>query len=84
MNYQVLLMRSAERDMRKLPADAYARVLDALKSLAENPRPPGVRKLRDRPGWRIRVVDYRAIYVIDDGGRKVSVVNVGDRKDIYD
>ena len=43
--YQVLLERSAERDLRRLPADVHDRVIEAIGALAGDPRPPGCRKL---------------------------------------
>jgi mRNA interferase RelE/StbE len=34
--------------------------------------------------WRIRIGDYRVVYVIDDEIRIVNIRKVGHRKDIYD
>jgi mRNA interferase RelE/StbE len=43
--YRVVVERSAEKDLRKLPLDVRLRVADALRSPAKNPRPVGSRKL---------------------------------------
>jgi mRNA interferase RelE/StbE len=43
--YEVLLAASAERDLRRLPAPVHGRVITAIRSLANDPRPPGSRKL---------------------------------------
>lgn len=55
----------------------------AIAALAENPRPQGCIKLTDRDGWRIRVGSYRVIYEISDGQLLVTVIRVGNRRDIY-
>ena len=56
----------------------------AFPALAEEPRPPGSKKLRGEEGFhRIRVGDYRAIYRVEDDRRVVLVIDVGNRKDIY-
>jgi mRNA interferase RelE/StbE len=52
--------------------------------LANDPRPPGCKKLKGRDGYRIRVGDYRIIYQIIDDVLVVNVVALGHRKDIYD
>jgi mRNA interferase RelE/StbE len=55
----------------------------AIGALAEEPRPPGSKKLRGEEGfYRIRVGDYRAIYRVEDDRRVVLVIDVGNRRDI--
>lgn len=46
-------------------------------------RPPAARALRGRPGWRVRVGDYRIIYLIEDDVLLVVVVTLGHRSDVY-
>ncbi|WP_331448777.1 MULTISPECIES: type II toxin-antitoxin system RelE family toxin [Microcystis] len=54
-----------------------------MRELAENPRPSGCLKLTVREGWRVRIGVYRIIYGIDDSEKKVIVLDIGHRKDIY-
>jgi mRNA interferase RelE/StbE len=60
-------------------------MLPVILSLAEERRPSGSRKLSGSKEalWRLRVGDYRVIYLVDDGVRLVDVRKVGHRKDIY-
>ena len=60
-----------------------SRVLSAIGGLAEIPRPAGCRKLQGRPGFRIRIGDYRVVYDIHDNVVTVEIIEVGHRKDIY-
>jgi len=41
------------------------------------------KKLLGREGYRIRVGDYRILYVINEKERKVEVVSIAHRKEVY-
>ena len=70
--------------MRSLPRAAQVRIAPKIEALADEPRPPGVKKLAgEEELYRIRVGDYRVIYAIEDAELVVLVVMVGDRKDVY-
>ena len=82
--YTLLIKRSAERDLRRLPHAMFERVNERILALREDPRPPGVRKLVGAlEGWRIRVGDYRILYQIDDDAQTVTVVRVKHRREVY-
>jgi mRNA interferase RelE/StbE len=81
--YQVQVLPSAARALRKLPSEAKRRIQAAIDLLAEDPRPPAAKKLVARPEWRVRTGDYRVLYRIDDGVLTVVVVDLGHRRDIY-
>ena len=83
MSYSLYVLRRAQKELAQLPTGAYERVRDAVRILADDPRPPNCRKLRGREGWRIRVGDYRVIYEIDDEQQVVTVFHVGHRRDVY-
>ncbi len=83
MSYGVLILRRASKQLADLPLRDYERVKRSVSALAENPRPQGCLKLTGRAGWRIRVGDYRVIYEVDDPNRTVTVLDIGNRRDIY-
>lgn len=60
------------------------RIQGAIALLAEDPRPPAARKLQGRDGLRVRVVDYRIIYTVEDDVLLVVVVTLGHRREVYD
>jgi mRNA interferase RelE/StbE len=82
--YSVSLSRTAARQLDRLPLRTAETLLEAIQSLAENPRPQGVKKLKGREGFRIRRGDYRIIYDIHDRQLVIEVVAIGHRKDIYE
>lgn len=83
MTYRLFLLPRAQKELARLPTDAYERIRTAIRALAEEPRPPGCRKLSGRDGWRIRVGDYRVLYEIEDASKVVTVLQVGHRRDVY-
>ena len=82
--YQVVVERSAEKDLKRLSAEIRPRVATALRGLGANPRPSGSRKLAGAEhGWRLRVGDYRIIYEIADVIRVVRVQRIRNRREVY-
>ena len=82
--YQVVVERSAEKDLKRLSAEVRARVAISLRGLAKNPRPPGSRKLAGtKYDWRFRVGDYRITYEIADVIRIVRVHRIRHRREVY-
>jgi len=85
-SYEIIVQRSAERELRKLPRDVQRRFAVAVDLLREDPRRP-------RPGcdvrllsgltttWRLRVGDYRGFYVI--AGMAVIFTKFGHRSNVY-
>ncbi len=83
--YRVELKRSAEKELAKLPDDVLARIVAKLEKLATDPRPNGCEKLKGGSGeYRVRVGDYRAVYVIDDVQRLVLVTRIRHRREVYE
>ena len=66
MPYSVSLKRSAEKELSRLPSEIHDRIIEKLITLQDNPRPQGARKLRGQEGYRLRIGDYRVLYVIND------------------
>lgn len=83
MSYEVLIRRRAAKELAEIPLRDYERVKRSIFALGVDPRPQGCLKLTGRPGWRIRVGDYRVIYEVDDPNQTVTVLDVGNRRDIY-
>ena len=82
--YALDIKPSARRELESLSDDLIARIVPKIDSLAVNPRPFGSKKLRGyKDLWRIRVGDYRIVYIIDDERNVVNVTRVAHRRDVY-
>jgi mRNA interferase RelE/StbE len=82
--YRIELRPAAVRALRKLDPPTGRRVQGAIALLAQDPRPPAARPLKDRPALRVRVGDYRIIYTVHDDVLLVVVITLGHRPDVYD
>ena len=83
MSYTVEILRSAQKQLAAIDRQDQPRIISAIRTLANEPRPPGCKKLTGRPAWRIRVGVYRVIYEIHDNRLLVLVVAIGHRREVY-
>lgn len=83
MTYEIRFRPSAVRALRGIAHSDQQRIQAAVALLAQDPRPPGARRLRGRPGYRVRVGDYRIIYTIEDDVLLIVVVALGHRREVY-
>lgn len=83
--YRVLLRPPAQKFLRKLRDKTLAaRLVEAMRGLANDPRPPGCDKLAGLEAlYRIRVGQYRVVYQIQDQMLLVLVVKIGHRREVY-
>ena len=81
--YSLAIKRSAARELEELPVRDRRRVVARIRSLADDPRPRGCEKLSGAEKYRIRQGDYRVLYEIDDAAKLVTIVKVGNRREVY-
>jgi mRNA interferase RelE/StbE len=84
-NYSVVIKSSAQKELDALDDAVFRRIDRKILALAENPRPAGCKKLKGyKDQWRIRIGDWRVVYVIDDSAKFVSITRVAHRREAYD
>ena len=90
MAYEVVfpserIERNVQKTLEKIPSDYQAAIVQAIRSLASNPRPQGKRtkKLTGHVAvsqftaeYRLRVGPYRVLYDIDDQRKKVILLKL--------
>lgn len=82
-SYRLLIKPSAAKELEALPTRDRRRVVQRVRALAEDPRPPGAEKLRGIELYRVRQGDYRVLYEIADAERAITVIKIGNRRDVY-
>ena len=80
--YRVIVKQSVSKDLKKILKKDVKRILAAMQTLAQNPRPPQSKKLSGQERYRLRQGNYRILYSIEDDRLIVCVVKVGDRRDV--
>ena len=83
--FRVLLASKAERELKSLPIEIITRIDAKIQELSNNPNPPHAAKLlgKEKPGWRIRIGDYRILYQIDYEQKLVLIYRVKHRREVY-
>jgi mRNA interferase RelE/StbE len=84
VTYRVEVRPAAERALGRIDRHVRPRIRGAIALLAQDPRPPASRKLKGREGYRVRIGDYRILYVIHDDVLLVVVVTLGHRRNVYE
>jgi mRNA interferase RelE/StbE len=85
MIYAVQFLETAVEELAELPQEVRRQILKQIEGLKTVPRPAGVKQLKGPEKFlRLRVGDYRLIYLIEGKHLVVLVVKIGDRKDIYE
>lgn len=83
MIYKVVFKGTSLKQLNKLPKADKARVNAATELLKLNPIPPAAKKLKDRPGYRIRVGNYRVIYHFEKSEIQILILKISHRKNVY-
>lgn len=82
--YELRIERQAKKDLRGIPKNLHRKIVEGMRGLGTEPRPPGCRKLSGSASdYRLRVGQYRVLYEVDDNTRQVRVFRVKHRRDAY-
>jgi mRNA interferase RelE/StbE len=83
--YSVEVKPPARKELEALSDNALARVVKKIEALGHAPRPTGCKKLKGyKDQWRVRVGDWRVVYIIDDIAKLVSVTRIAHRREVYE
>ena len=83
--YHILFAKQADKALRKMPRNTAQLIRQKLEQLAEDPfvRNPNVTRLQGRPGYRLRVGDWRVIYEVEDDRLIIIVLRIAPRGGVY-
>ena len=83
--YFLDIKQSAQKELDALDDALFSRIDRKILALADNPRPAGCKKLKAYiDHWRVRIGDWRVVYIIDDKAKLVSVTRIAHRREVYD
>jgi mRNA interferase RelE/StbE len=84
MSYQIEIKKVAVKFLKQIPEKISNKILIEIDALAENPYPPGYKKLKDTDNeYRIRIGDYRVIYSIYNEKLIIEIIKIAHRKVVY-
>jgi len=82
MKYQILYEKEVLKELDKLEPSICRRILKKVDKMSENPASCDIKKLKASEDYRLRVGDYRVIFIFDKD--LIKVIKVGHRQQIYD
>lgn len=82
-NYSILIKKNAAKELEAVPRKDRLRIVERIHSLASDPRPFGAEKLSGEDKYRIRQGNFRILYEIRDRELVVTVIRIGNRRDVY-
>ncbi len=85
LKYSLEIKQSAQKELDALDDTLFTRIDRKILALADNPRPAGCKKLKGyKDQWRVRVGDWRVVYLIDDAAKLISITRVAHRREVYE
>ena len=81
--YKIEIAPSAAKELSPIPRKDLRRIVARIQALANNPRPPGSKRLCAQEKYRIRQGNYRVLYQIEDDVLVVYIVKIAHRRDAY-
>ncbi|OIN96550.1 hypothetical protein AUJ66_05905 [Candidatus Desantisbacteria bacterium CG1_02_38_46] len=82
--YKIEYHKQVFKDLDKIPNDIVEKIAKVIKELLDNPFPWRHKKLSGKLNtYRVRVGEYRIIYIISQQENKIRIMRVRHRKDIY-
>jgi len=82
-SYSLDVRKSAAKEIAALPKRDCRPVVEKIRALATDPRPHGAEKLTGDEKYRIRHGDYRVLYEIDERAKRITIVRVAHRREVY-
>jgi mRNA interferase RelE/StbE len=84
MHY-IVFTKQADKALRKMSRNTAQLIREKLSHLADDPyvRNPNITSLPGRPGYRLRVGDWRVVYEVQDDQLIVLVLKIAPRGGVY-
>jgi len=82
MAYSVFWSQEALGFLNSLDHGAQERILQKLSEASENPD-HYFHKLVGKLGQKLRIGDYRLIAIINKPGKRITVIELGHRRNVY-
>lgn len=82
--WSVEFSRDAVKALMRMPRDQALRIRRKIDELARDPyNAPNVKKLTEHPGFRLRVGDWRVVYLLIEERVVIHVVRIAPRSEAY-
>lgn len=83
--FSIEYSKAARKTLKGMPRTTAMLIMEKVEALAADPMGPNnnVKKLTNHPGYRLRVGDWRVVYLIHEQVLLIAVVRIAPRGDAY-
>ena len=82
--YRITFSKQADKALRKMPRNLALKLAEKIRKLSKNPeKMTNIKKLTDHPGYRLRVGDWRIVYVLDKNDKTIHIIKIKTRGGAY-
>lgn len=83
--FSIEYSKAARKALKSMPRNTARLVMEKIEALAADPFAPNnnVRKLTNHPGYRLRVGDWRVVYLLQEQSLLIAVVRIAPRGEVY-
>ncbi len=82
--YKITFSKQADKALRKMPRNLALKLAEKIKKLSQDPeKMTNIKKLTDHPGYRLRVGDWRIVYLLDNSHKTIHIIKIKTRGGVY-
>ncbi len=81
MPYKVHYEKEALKELERLHPTASRRIVSKIDQISENLSKGDIKKLKGYDYYRLRVGDYRIIFMFE--GATIKIIKIGHRQQVY-
>jgi mRNA interferase RelE/StbE len=83
--FEIRIAPAADKFLKKAENTLRTRIIEKLRKLAEDPFPPDSKRVigREEKVYRVRVGDYRILYIAYLENNQIAVINIDKRSSVY-
>ncbi len=82
-NWNLIILKKAEKYLKKLSSNEQKRIIQALKLLIQDPNQADIKQLQGRLEYRLRVGNFRILYRKDEQNLTYVITKIKSRGDVY-
>ncbi len=80
---KIVFAVSASKELLNLDKTLRNRIFEKIMTLSSDPYQIGSQKLGGGEGYRIRIGNYRVVYIIDKETKVITIIKIKHRRDVY-
>jgi mRNA interferase RelE/StbE len=82
--YRLTFKKSVKKELDAISNPDFLKIDEAILSLKKQPFPhPQSKKLKGQDRYRLRIGNYRVIYMVDEKEKTVVIYRVRHRREVY-